>query len=351
MNHSDFSRLPHRRFNLLTGEWVLVSPQRSERPWDGQTEPTEPEHSTSYDPDCYLCPGNSRSGGAKNPDYTQTFVFDNDFSALLNGPTVKPKSKQGRILRAEPEQGICRVICYSPRHDLTVSRMDAGAVTAIVDTWVEEYRQLGENPRVSHVQIFENRGRVMGCSNNHPHGQIWANQTIPAIPQNETDQQKLFSTEHGSCLLCSYLETELSEQQRLLFINDSYAVIVPFWATWPFETIIIPRMHATAITALTVKQKRDLAKIMIRLSICYDNLFTTPFPYSMGIHQQPTDDRDYHEWHWHIHYYPPLLRSRSVKKHMVGYEMLAMPQRDITPEKAAQLLRSLPQTHYLEGNK
>ena len=348
MNHSDFKQYPHRRFNLLTGEWILVSPHRSERPWTGQTEPTDLKPAPSYDPDCYLCPTNTRACGIKNPGYTQTYVFDNDFSALIPGNQDKPIPQQDSLLLAEPEQGICRVICYSPQHNLNMARMDTVAVTAVIDTWIDEYRRLGADPRINHVQIFENRGRIMGCSNEHPHGQIWANHTVPTIPQKEAEQQKTFYARHDSCLLCSYLERELNEQQRLLFVNDSYAVIVPFWATWPFETLIIPRTHAASISSLTSIQKRDLAEIMIRLGICYDNLFATSFPYSMGIHQQPTDGRDYREWHWHLHYYPPLLRSRSVKKHMVGYELLAMPQRDITPEKAAQLLSSLPETHYRE---
>ena len=351
MDYVDFSQVPHRRFNLLTGEWVLVSPHRSKRPWEGQQEPPENDVTPSYSSKCYLCPTNTRTSGKKNPDYSGTFVFDNDFGALLPADNHFLSKTSDDLLRIEPEHGICRVLCYSPRHDLSMARMQDAMIVKIIEAWIKEYHDLGSRPEINHVQIFENRGQVMGCSNPHPHGQIWANTTIPTIPAKETTNQKNYLGDKKKCLLCDYLQKEIEEQTRILFINDSFAVLIPFWATWPYETIIIPRFHAPSIVNMEHAQKTDLARIMIELGICYDNLFSTSFPYSMGIHQQPTDAQDHPEWHWHIHYYPPLLRSKSVKKHMVGYEMMAMPQRDITPEKAAQLLKKVPKEHYLDRSK
>lgn len=350
MKNVEFLQRPHRRLNRLTGEWVLVSPHRSKRPWSGLNE--EPEQGTApcYDPDCYLCPGNVRAEGAKNPQYTSTFVFTNDFAALLPDGSG-PGSGQDDLLLAEPESGLCRVICYSPRHDLTVARMPQQMVLPIVTTWQKEFAELGARDDINHVQIFENRGLIMGCSNPHPHGQIWANQTVPTIPAAEDRQQLEFLKDKGKCLLCSYLERELSEGERILFANGSFVALVPYWAVWPFETMILPRRHSSSIITLTSEEKSDLAEIMIRLGICYDNLFLSSFPYSMGLHQQPTDGEDHLHWHWHMHYLPPLLRSQTVRKHMVGYELLAMPQRDITPEAAAERLRALPQLHYLEAAK
>ena len=348
MNHVDFNHMPHRRFNLLTGEWLLVSPHRSKRPWDGQQEPPDTSKVPPYLPECYLCPANVRTNGQKNPAYTGTYVFDNDFSALLPIKVATQTGSDDTLLRAEPENGICRVICYSPRHDLTIARMQEEQVITVVKTWIGQYRDLGRRPEINHVQIFENRGQIMGCSNPHPHGQIWANSTIPTIPAKETKNQKDYLKNNKSCLLCDYLQREIEENNRILFINESFAALVPFWATWPYETIIIPRFHSATIETLMPSQQVDLARIMIELGICYDNLFSTSFPYSMGIHQQPTDGSEHPEWHWHIHYMPPLLRSKSVKKHMVGYEIMAMPQRDITPEKAAHMLRELPKAHYLD---
>lgn len=337
---------PHRRFNQLTGEWILVSPQRSLRPWSGQKEAPDTTIPPTYDPDCYLCPGNSRAAGAVNPDYPGTFVFTNDFAALL------PESAgediiEDKLLRAEAETGICRVICYSPRHDLTMARMEPIQIEQVISTWQSEYNELASHEQIHYVQIFENRGQVMGCSNPHPHGQIWANSTIPTIPAAETRQQELYVKKHGCCLLCSYLEKELQEQSRILFTNASFVALVPFWAVWPFETMILPRRHSTSIAELTQQERTDLAAIIKALGVCYDNLFQTSFPYSMGIHQQPTDGTVHDSWHFHLHYLPPLLRSQTVKKHMVGYELLAMAQRDITAEAAAKRLRELSKRHYL----
>ncbi len=346
MNHPDYDRIPHRRFNLLSGEWLLVSPQRTQRPWQGQTETPDLTATCAYDSSCYLCPGNRRAGGERNPDYCRPFVFTNDYAALL--PDAPPLAvRADSLLRAEAEPGTCRVICYSPRHDLSFGLMGLIEVEAVVRAWQKEYAELGGRAAIRHVQIFENRGSIMGCSNPHPHGQIWANATIPTLPAREGSQQKAFLAENGRCLLCAYIAEELAGSDRLVMQNDHFVVLIPFWASWPFETLLLPRRHSSCITDISSEEREALAEIMIRLNICYDNLFLTSFPYSMGIHQQPTDDRAYPEWHWHIHYFPPLLRSASVKKHMVGYEMLAMPQRDLTAEVCAEHLRAVPtDCHY-----
>jgi len=351
MTNAGFLERPHRRFNRLSGEWVLVSPHRAKRPWSGLNEAPETGVAQQYDPDCYLCPGNMRAEGAQNPQYSSTFVFTNDFAALLPDDGQGEALEEDDLLLAEPENGICRVICYSPRHDLTVARMGQEMVQAIVGTWQKEYAGLGGRSDIKHVQIFENRGLIMGCSNPHPHGQIWANQTVPTLPTAENRQQREYLTQKGCCLLCSYLERELREGERILFANNSFVALVPYWAVWPFETMILPRRHNSSILTLTSDEITDLAEIMIRLGVCYDNLFLSSFPYSMGLHQQPTDGQEYPHWHWHMHYLPPLLRSQTVRKHMVGYELLAMPQRDITPEAAAERLRGLPKRHYLEVAK
>lgn len=348
MKKLDITGRPHRRLNLLTGEYVLVSPHRTMRPWSGLEEQPDISLPAEYDPGCYLCPGNNRAEGSVNPDYESTFVFTNDYSALLPSGEKFASSDADELLIAEAENGICRVICYSPRHDLTIARMESESVVGIIDTWQREHLELGTQPNVNHVQIFENRGLIMGCSNPHPHGQIWATETLPTIPSQEDLRQKMFMNEKDKCLLCTYLERELVEQERILFENDSFVTLIPFWAVWPFEALILPRTHAESIDSLTDTQKSDLAEMMIRLGICYDNLFQTSFPYSMGIHQQPTDGNSHDHWHWHIHYLPPLLRSQSVRKHMVGFELLAMPQRDLSAEAAAERLRSLPTIHYLE---
>ena len=348
MDNFDFKNHPHRRFNLLTGEWVLVSPQRSQRPWSGQIEETERQQVPPYQPDCHLCPGNKRISGNINSLYTDTFVFTNDFAALLPNIAPATSGQTDKLLRIEPEQGKCRVICYSPRHDLTLGRLPAEGIINVINTWIDEYITLSAGESIGYVQIFENRGLMMGCSNPHPHGQIWAGSNLPTLPARESLEQKNYFKTTKACLLCNYLEREESEKSRMLFHNRSFSVLVPFWAVWPFETVLIPRFHAPTISSMDSEQKRDLATIMTDLEIAYDNLFRTSFPYSMGIHQQPCDGKDYPEWHWHIHYYPPLLRSQSIKKHMVGYELLAMVQRDITAEEAAERLRNLPRHHFMK---
>lgn len=349
MHTTAYDKTVHRRFNLLTGEWILVSPHRTDRPWQGQTEPDDAQQPPAYDPSCYLCPGNTRAGGHVNPDYSGPFVFTNDFAALTPEATSHDQTHENQMLRAEPETGTCRVICYSPRHDLTLGQMQESAVTSIISTWQHQYRVLGSRPDINHVQIFENRGQAMGCSNQHPHGQIWANRTVPDLPQREGNRQARYHETKQRCLLCTYLQAETEAGSRILFQNPHFVALVPFWAVWPFEVMILPRRHSTSINDLSDAEIAGLAGLVRQLNICYDNLFTTIFPYSMGIHQQPTDGNKHPGWHWHIHYYPPLLRSATIKKHMVGYEMLAMAQRDLTAEHCAALLRSVAaDRHYLD---
>lgn len=338
MNESLLPTMPHRRLNALTGEWVLVSPQRTARPWQGQLETPQPDQRPTYDPDCYLCPGNQRAGGARNPDYQTTFVFDNDFAALLPGAEPYTLEREG-LLVAAAERGICRVICFSPRHDLTLAGMAREDVRRVVDVWAEQYEELGAIPWIRHVQIFENRGAMMGASNPHPHGQIWANESLPNEPAKELARQREHFRERGSCLLCNYLALELAEGTRIVCQNETFIALVPFWAIWPFETLVLPRTHRATISALSDAERDGLADILGQLTRRYDALFQTSFPYSMGFHQQPTDGADYVEWHLHAHFYPPLLRSATVRKFMVGYELLGQPQRDITPESAAARLR------------
>jgi UDPglucose--hexose-1-phosphate uridylyltransferase len=331
---------PHRRLNRLTGEWVLVSPHRTARPWQGQVEPPPSEQHPAYDPDCYLCPGNARAGRATTPMYDTVFVFDNDFAALLPDGDSAPAWSDHGLLVAQPERGVCRVVCFSPRHDLTLANMTTAQIRPVVDTWAAQYAELAAVDWVRHVQIFENRGAMMGASNPHPHGQIWANERLPNEPAKELAQQRAYAAETGRCLLCDYLALELAAGTRIVDSNDAFVAVVPFWATWPFETLVLPRAHRGAVPELDNRDRDGLADILHRLTRGYDRLFQTPFPYSMGLHQAPTDG-DYPPWHLHAHFYPPLLRSTSIRKFMVGYELLAQPQRDISPEDAAQRLRAV----------
>ncbi len=336
---------PHRRFNPLIREWVLVSPHRTKRPWQGKEEkPPEPPGG-SYDPQCYLCPGNARAGGARNPQYRSTFVFDNDFAALHPEMSATDLNNSG-LLVAQSESGICRVICFSERHDLTLGLMAGDEVRRVVDTWAKQYRELGSIPWINHVQIFENRGAIMGASNPHPHGQIWGNANLPNQVEKEQQSQLAYRNEHGSCLLCDYLALELQQQERIVCRNRDFVVLVPFWALWPFEVMVLGSRHTGSMDGLSSMELDSLAEILYRLSIRYDNLFEAPFPYTMGFHQSPTDGEPHPEWHFHAHYYPPLLRSATIPKFMVGYEMLGSPQRDFTPEVAAERLCSCGEVHY-----
>jgi UDPglucose--hexose-1-phosphate uridylyltransferase len=330
----------HRRRNLLTGEWVLVSPQRTARPWQGQTESARTVAAAPYETGCYLCPGNMRAGGIVNPRYDSTFVFENDFAALHAGVPSQAGSGQA-LLQARAESGECRVISYSPRHDLSLGQMAVADIRRVVDTWVEEYQALGSLPHVNAVTIFENRGAMMGASSPHPHGQVWANESIPDALAKESAHQLRHRAQRGSCLLCEYLALELSAAERLVCDNEHFVALVPFWAVWPFETLLLPRRHAADLTGLDGATRDALAAILKDLVTRYDTLFNVEFPYTMGLHQQPTDGSEHPYWHLHGHFYPPLLRSATVRKFMVGYEMLAGPQRDITPEAAAERLRTL----------
>ncbi len=345
MRAFDWAEHPHRRRNLLTGEWVLVSPQRARRPWQGQVEPPSAPELPAYDPACYLCPGNLRAGGVRNPRYTGTFVFANDFPALLPNTPVEDVS-QGPLFQAQAESGLCRVICFSPRHDLTLAEMAPEAIRQVVEVWVEQVEELGRLDSVAYVQVFENRGAMMGASNPHPHGQVWANRRIPHVPAQEDRHQRAYFEAHNRPLLVDYLEAELARGERVVVENESWVVLVPYWAVWPFETLVLPRRPVTALPDLEPPERRDLAHILKRLITRYDNLFQTRFPYSMGWHGQPTDGGHYPHWQLHAHFYPPLLRSATVRKFMVGYEMLAAPQRDITPEEAASRLRAQSEVHY-----
>lgn len=336
---------PHRRFNPLTGDWILVSPHRAKRPWQGQVEKAASDERPKYDPACYLCAGNERAGGKINPDYKGTFVFTNDFSSLLTD-TPQGSVDQMDLFRAESEKGICKVICFSEDHSLTIPEMKVEDIRKVVDVWCNEYKELGSNEMINYVQIFENKGAIMGCSNPHPHGQIWSSSSVPTEPARESKTQKEYFEKHGTTMLGDYLKAELEKKERILFENEHFVALVPYWAVWPFEAMIISKRAVQNILALTDAERTALAEVYQKLTIKYDNLFEVSFAYSAGLHQAPTDGKDYPEWHLHMHFYPPLLRSASVKKFMVGYEMLATPQRDITAEQAAQRLNNLPEVHY-----
>jgi UDPglucose--hexose-1-phosphate uridylyltransferase len=340
----DLTQHPHRRFNMLNGSWVLVSPHRTQRPWQGQVEKSAQAAQPHYDPACYLCPGNARAGGVRNPPYTSTFVFDNDFAALLPGTPAEGSNRAG-LLIAEGEPGICRVACFSPRHDLTVSRMTAPDLELVVETWTAQFIELGRLPLIRYVQIFENRGETMGASNPHPHCQIWASSSIPTEAAAEQHAQAAYRASRGTCLLCDYLALERECGERLVCENDSFAALVPFWAVWPFETTIIGKRHLGGMDEFDANERQCLADLLKRITTRYDNLFGVPFPYTMGFHQRPTDGEPHPEWHFHAHFYPPLLRSATVRKFMVGFEMLGMPQRDITAESAAARLRAMAEVH------
>jgi UDPglucose--hexose-1-phosphate uridylyltransferase len=335
----------HRRLNRLTGEWVLVAPHRTKRPWQGHEEGKSERNTVVYDPACYLCPGNARANGIANPDYRNTYTFVNDFSALIENMPAFDLNDSGMLI-ARSERGICKVICFSPQHNLTLAEMDLPDIESVIRTWQEEYKTLGAYPFINYVQIFENKGEIMGCSNPHPHGQIWAQETIPVEPAKEQAQQLIYFQEKKSPLLQDYLQAELGKKDRIIYENDRFVVLVPFWAVWPYETMILPKSRLQHILQLSARDITDLAGAIQVLTTRYDNLFKVSFPYSAGIHQAPTDGAEHSEWQMHMHFYPPLLRSATIKKFMVGYELLANPQRDITAETSAAILRDLPAKHY-----
>jgi UDPglucose--hexose-1-phosphate uridylyltransferase len=337
---------PHRRYNPLTGEWILVSPHRAKRPWQGAIEDTPPDTRPTYDPNCYLCPGNERAGGKRNPPYTGTFAFDNDFPALLPD-TPTGEQADHPLFRVQGERGICRVLCFSPRHDLTLAQMDTPDIRHVVDLWAEQTLDLGERAFINYVQVFENKGAMMGCSNPHPHGQIWSTLRLPREIEKEVHTQRDYFNAHGVTLLADYLAEEQRRAERIVYANAHFTALVPFWAIWPFETLLVANRPARSIPELDEAERDALADALHHITARYDNLFRTSFPYSMGFHQQPTGG-EYPFWHLHAHFYPPLLRSATVRKFMVGYELLGTPQRDITAEQAAARLRELSATHYLQ---
>ncbi len=337
---------PHRRWNPLRQAWVLVSPQRTQRPWQGEVGQKALPPGAGYDPQCYLCPGNARAGGAANPAYEGVFSFVNDYSAVL--PEAGAVDGTGSpLLLAEPARGLCKVLCFHPDHSLTLARMTRPEIARVVEAWTAEYRELASLGWIEYVQIFENRGAMMGASNPHPHCQIWSTGFVPDEPAAETEAQKGHLAKTGHCLLCEYVETERARRERIVFENEDFTALVPWWAVWPFEVLLVSRRHLGALPELTESERDGLADALKRMTTRYDNLFETSFPYTMGLHQSPTDGAGGHpEWHFHAHFYPPLLRSATVRKFMVGFEMLGMPQRDITPEGAAQRLRECSEEHW-----
>ncbi|KAI7865271.1 galactose-1-phosphate uridylyltransferase [Spinellus fusiger] len=339
----------HRRYNPLTNTWVLCSPHRTLRPWQGQQETDDPTPLPAYDPTCYLCPNNTRANGDLNPDYTATHVFANDYAAVKHDQPLLTTDTTDDLLRMESVRGECHVLCFSPRHDLTMAEMTVDDVRTIVDTWTDSYKTMRNKDTVAHVQIFENKGAAMGCSNPHPHGQMWCTETIPQEPATELASFKAYAEKHNqACLLCDYAKREITAKERTVIENTTFVCVVPFWAVWPFEVLVLPKVHLSSLPQLSSLQAQDLADILRRMTCRYDNLFQCSFPYSMGIHQAPVREEKGEEGvaHLHLHFYPPLLRSATIRKFLVGFELLAEPQRDLTPEQAAERLRGVSEVHY-----
>jgi len=317
-----------------------------QRPWQGSLEPRPAVQLSHYDPTCYLCPGNKRAAGVRNSDYRSTFVFENDFAALKKEIPDSHNDSDGKgLLLAEGEAGVCRVMCFHPRHDLTLSTMNTSDIEEVVRTWTSQFNELGGISGMEYVQIFENRGEMMGASNPHPHCQIWATSSIPQVPSRELESQRVYLQQRDSCMLCDYVSIEQGERERVVVANDSFFAVVPFWAVWPYEVLLCSKRHFGILPEMSAEEARRLSSILKQIVSIYDRVFDVPFPYSMGFHQSPTDKEKHPEWHFHAHFYPPLLRSATVRKFMVGFEMLGTPQRDITPEFAAQRLRLLARKH------
>ena len=336
----------HRRWNPLRQSWVLVSPHRTERPWQGEVGQKAAPSGVAYDPQCYLCPGNQRAGGAVNPAYEGIYSFVNDYAALLPESPVDVEAPVSPLLVAEPARGLCKVLCYHPDHSLTLACMTREEIRQVVDGWTRETLDIGGLEWIEYVQIFENRGAMMGASNPHPHGQIWSTGFVPDEPAAETQAQRDHLARTDRCLLCEYMAAERAAQERIIFENEHFMALVPWWAVWPFEVLLVSRRHLGALPQLNEEERDGLADTLKRLTTRFDNLFETSFPYTMGFHQSPTDKDEHPEWHFHAHFYPPLLRSATVRKFMVGFEMLGMPQRDITPEEAARRLRVASEGHF-----
>ncbi|KAH9830994.1 HIT-like domain-containing protein [Rhodofomes roseus] len=360
---------PHRRLNPLTGERVLVSPHRTKRPWLGQTEPPQPSDLPQYDPKCYLCPGNTRAGGAKNDEYKQTMIFENDYAAVLPPPGPAAPAAPHPLLTTEPVQGGCDVLCFHPRHDLTLARLAVPDIERIIEEWSAIYNKRGNQEGIEYVQIFENKGAMMGCSNPHPHGQVWSLSDVPSLPATELANLKRYALQNApsasapkgpegkACLLCEYAHFEVGvaeSEGRVVVKNEHFVALVPWWAIWPFEIMLLPyARHIPSIADLTSEERSAFASILSQITKRYDNLFSCSFAYSMGIHQRPVprkaaDAADADAAHLHLHFDPPLLRNASVRKFLVGFELMAEPQRDLTPEQAASRLRACSEVHYLD---